>query len=130
MRLTQFRLDLEKKKEQCTFKPKINEVTDLLKERIQKSVPVGEYLHSVQKTFSSKIEKKKEEEDKKAKELANQKFIVERSAKLLSKAEKEKLLEIFRALDSDNDGSISAAKVDITRNFSLLKSNRTFAKIA
>ncbi len=113
---TSNRSEIEKKqKEECTFKPKINEAPQAVKDRAAGHGSVGEYLHSVHQKYTEKVEKKKEEEEKQLKEMAKKRFTRGKSIELLGKAEKEKLLEIFNALDADQDGAISAAKIDITR---------------
>ena len=78
---------------------------------------IGDYLHGVQKKQEEKLKKKLAEEEGKAKSLASQKFVQSKSAVLSEKLEKEKLHEIFKALDSDEDGLISAAKIDIQRKY-------------
>jgi len=107
---------IDQENAECTFRPKINEVPSTVKNRAQ-GKKLGEYLYNVHKEVSDKITKKKEEEEQKLRKMSNKKFTREKSVVLLGKAEREKLTEIFNALDSDQDGKISASKIDITRIF-------------
>jgi len=78
-------------------------------------VSVGNYLHGVSKVYDEKVKKRKDEEAKLIKELSSTKFVQKKSMKMLGKYEREKLLEIFGSLDSDQDGAITATKIDIDR---------------
>lgn len=100
---------------ECTFKPKINAVPERADHRKEEAGGIGEHLYNTQKVYNDKVEKRKEEEEKKVKEMASKKHTGGKSAQLLEKSEREKFVEIFKALDSDQDGVISASNVDITR---------------
>ncbi len=105
----------ERLKKECTFVPMINNIPEYNEKRKEIHVSVGDYLQGVQKTYEEKTQKKKEEEEKRSKEMANKRFVQDKSKQMLGKYEKDKFAEIFKALDADNDGVISASKIDITR---------------
>jgi hypothetical protein len=95
--------------------PKINPVPLAAERRKEPQQSIGDYLHGVQKKQEEKFKKRVTEEEVKAKSLANQKHVQTKSAVMSEKLEREKLHEIFKVLDSDEDGLISADKVDIQR---------------
>lgn len=66
--------------------------------------------HAVKKAYGSNVDKRQKEESLKA-------SAQKKSEQFLERAVREKLKEIFKALDSDRDGKISADKIDINSKF-------------
>ena len=104
--------------------PKINKFAG---NKEVKNQDVGQRLYEVHGVHEDNKKKKKLEEEKKIKELANKKYVQDSSVKMAEKLEKEKLKTIFETLDSDHDGIISSSKIDISGKNNIL-CFRTFYK--
>lgn len=93
---------------ECTFVPRINSVSNSVRNRRQGYETVSDYLHN------SKKKGNLISDEAKCKEVSKNKYTSERSAQLLEKTARRKLAEIFDMLDSDKDGLISPPKMDLT----------------
>jgi len=105
--------NFDKKTGQKLFSPRISTPTSVLDKR-QRSLTANEFLYmSIDATREKKdIEKKKNEE--RILELSKKKLSHERSNKIVERVKQKRFKEIFKMLDSNNDGVITAGDVDIT----------------
>ena len=81
-------------------------------ERNSNNLPIGEYLHSMHRELEQLKNKAKNEKELRIQNEVSYSFTQATSIKMFEKIKLDAFNNIFRELDSDNDGEISSKKMN------------------
>ena len=99
-------------KKELTFKPKTN-INPKMKSTNLKEASEGMYNQSAR--IKAKINKMKMDEEQKLKDEANKRFTQNKSNEIVEAKKRKQIIEIFKILDSNDDGKISIDSMGIDR---------------